>query len=137
MNKHNSGITIHLLISAILTLSIITTAILLNNMRTSILIPPTTRIKAYYQMESAIIMQLQQIKQGKEVSGNDFDIISKTVAPGVKMKLLTNRISPSRINFKAQIEGENYSKSMTAKAENNTSNLSPEGWKLSYIRENQ
>ena len=59
MTLTDSSATRNLILSAVLTLSIISIAWFLGSMKSSPLIPATTLIAADYQMESAIIMQMQ------------------------------------------------------------------------------
>ena len=61
MTLTDSSATRNLILSVILTLSIISIAWFLSSMKSSPLIPATTLIAADYQMESAIIMQMQQL----------------------------------------------------------------------------
>jgi hypothetical protein len=114
MTLTDSSATRNLVLSVILTLSIISIAWVLGSMKSSPLIPATTLIAADYQMESAIIMQMQLLKQSADRIPQS---MKKEIMPGIMMNLEVNRQTEKTWQFKASVTGMGIDRSMQAVAD--------------------
>ncbi len=109
----DAGATRNLVLSAALTFLIILIAWFLGSMESSPLIPATTLIAADYQMESAIIMQMQQLSSNPQRRPQP---MTKEILPGIIMKLESSENSDKSWVFKASVNGQGISRSMQATA---------------------
>ncbi|HNX75055.1 MAG TPA: hypothetical protein PLM07_07680 [Candidatus Rifleibacterium sp.] len=101
-------------LSVILTLSIILIAWFLGSMKSSPLIPATTLIIADYQMESAIIMQMQQLNSNPNQKPKP---LKKEILPGIFLELQSSPKDEKSWIFKASVNGLGISRSMQAVAD--------------------
>ncbi len=116
MTLTDSSATRNLVLSVILTLSIISIAWALGSMKSSPLIPATTLLSADYQMESAIIMQMQQLRQS---GARQPQSMHKEIMPGITMHLEVTRQTEKNWLFKAEVKGMGIDRSMQAVADSN------------------
>ncbi len=115
MNKHFSdrrGAAIYLVLAILLTLLVVSTAILLNNMHKAYAVPAIAFLKADYQMESAIVMQMQKTRNETEPPKSiNF---SKELSPGYLLLLHAND-QDNYWQFKVTVNGPGFSRSISAK----------------------
>ena len=81
---------------------IIGLAFYLNNVKPNPVIPVTTLISADYQMESAIIIEMQKVKKNSEYKPQAFE---KDILPGIKMKVDCSQTSSNEWLFDATVNG--------------------------------
>ncbi len=103
--------TRNLVLSVSLTISIIIIAWFLGSMKSSPLVPATTLIAADYQMESAIIMQMQHLGSNPD---HKPQAIKKEILPGIFMQLEVTPSDEKNWLFKANVSGQGISRSMQA-----------------------
>lgn len=113
--KKKAGLTIHLVLALILTLMTVSTAVILNNMHKSMAVPTSTILKTDYQMESAIVMQMQKIKNDKSGNSKSFSF-SREVSPGYHLSLSSEQISQSVWSFNVRVTGPSFSRNLRAQA---------------------
>lgn len=106
-----SSATRMLLLASILTLAVISIAFFLGSMKSSPLIPATTLIAADYQMESAIIMQMQQLHNNPVSKPQRLE---KEIMPGIIMLLECSEQPDKTWLFKAGVNGQGISRTMQA-----------------------
>lgn len=110
---HRSGTVLNLLLATTLTLLIISTAFLLNSMHRSLSMPVAAQLKADYQMESAIVMQMQKIRNDSK--GNYKKInLSKEISPGYLMNLASEQISEEIWKFDITVQGPGFTRYLKA-----------------------
>ncbi len=118
MNNHRRtrrGAIANLMLSCILTLLVISTAFLLNNMHRSLSVPASAFLKADYQMESAILMQMQKIRN--DPKGNFQKInFSREVSPGYWLLLSAEQKESLTWDFNVTLNGPGFSRSIHARA---------------------
>lgn len=125
MTLTDQGATRNLIISAALTLSIILIAWFLGSMKSSPLVPATTLISADYQMESAMIMQMQQLSGNPQRRPKPLD---KEILPGIMLHLESTENADKSWLFKASVAGHGISRSMQAIAHSSNPD------KITFIR---
>lgn len=101
MNNNTNAVK-SLVLSSMLTLSIIAIAFFLSSMSRSVMIPVTAIINAEYQMESAIIMQTQKLRENP--SEKSFSM-EKLIMPGLILKLDTQPLNDRTWLIKASVKG--------------------------------
>ncbi|MDD3145783.1 MAG: hypothetical protein PHD82_00655 [Candidatus Riflebacteria bacterium] len=109
----DTGATRNLVLSTGLTLTIIVIAWFLSSMESSPLIPATTLIAADYQMESAIIMQMQQLSSNSQRQPQP---MNKEIMPGIIMRLDSTESDDKTWVFKASVTGQGINRKMQARA---------------------
>ncbi|MDN5279113.1 MAG: hypothetical protein PWR01_3078 [Clostridiales bacterium] len=117
INKRNSrsGTIAYLIMALLLTLFTISTAVLLNSMHKAGVAPTAALLKADYQIESAIVMQMQKIKN--EGSENFRKInFSKEISPGFFLFLAAEQLSPKAWEFNVKVDGPGFSRNIKARA---------------------
>ncbi|GAB4273916.1 MAG: hypothetical protein Kow0029_13900 [Candidatus Rifleibacteriota bacterium] len=117
MQKLNSrsGAILYLVLSCVLTLLVISTAILLNNLYKSTSVPTSAILKADYQIESAIVMQMQLIKSepGKDHGNIEF---TREISPGYRLYLKAEQKTPKKWKFDVTVAGPGFVRSATARS---------------------
>lgn len=113
MNKRKSGNAFHLLLASIMTVSIVIIAVFLNSMSISTMVPAIALINADYQIESAMIMQMQKSHNNPLEKLRTLD---KEIMPGVFLHLDSNSADGEVWNFKASIKGHGIERFVAAKA---------------------
>lgn len=116
MTLTDSSATRNLILSAVLTLSIISIAWFLGSMKSSPLIPATTLIAADYQMESAIIMQMQQLHNNQNIRPQP---VQKEIMPGIIMNIECSEQPDKTWKFVASVAGQGISRNLQAIAGSN------------------
>ncbi len=113
-----SGTVLNLLLACILTLLIISTAFLLNSMHRSLSVPAAAQLKADYQMESAIVMQMQKIRNDSK--GNYKKLYSsKEISPGYLMNMASEQLSEEIWKFDITMQGPGFTRNLKAQASKN------------------
>lgn len=113
---HNrTGAAAYLFLAVLLTLLIISTAYLLNSMHRAMNVSPISILKADYQLESAIVMQMQKIKSAKTQPPPRVNF-SRELSPGYLLMLSSEKVDETLWSFKAKIEGPGFSRKIDAKA---------------------
>lgn len=112
--KKKAGTTLHLVLAIVLTLLTISTAVLLNNLHKSMSVPTSALLKADYQMESAIVMQMQKIRN--DTKNSQKDGFAKEISPGYLLTLSSEQISPEVWTFKVSVDGPSFSRHIQANA---------------------
>ncbi len=80
------------------------------------------KLKADYQMESAITMVMQKIRfqpAGGETAApasDSLDLKSQEIAPGLVLSLLHHRLAPDQVRFEARVEGNGCTRRLAAQA---------------------
>ncbi|MEW6711602.1 MAG: hypothetical protein AB1403_17395 [Candidatus Riflebacteria bacterium] len=112
------GAVVSLILACILTLLVISTAFLLNNLHRSLAVPVAAHLKADYQMESAIVMQMQKIRNDNK---GDFRKInsSREISPGYLLMLSGEQLSEMVWQFNLTLNGPGFSRSLKAQASKN------------------
>lgn len=113
MSKARTGKTLHLILAAFMTLSIVIIAIFLNTISISTLVPAIAVINTDYQIESAMIMQMQKSHNNPLETLRTLD---KEIMPGVLMHLESTTTDGRIWQFKATVTGHGLDRSITAKA---------------------
>lgn len=108
---NDSSATRNLVLASILTLAIISIAFFLGQMKSSPLIPATTLIAADYQMESAIIMKMQQLHNNPASKPQPLE---KEILPGIVMQLECSEQADKTWRFKASVKGQGIERNMQA-----------------------
>jgi len=132
MRITKSGVAMHLVLATLMTLFAIAAAVVLNGMRSTAHISAETKVKADYEMESALIMQYQRIKYNRQVSSGAMSLPSQIVAPGLTLGVVSNRISSTSYRIKTQVSGPEFYKSISARVYKPGSG----SWKIEYIKGN-
>lgn len=139
VKNNKSGVAMHLVLATLMTLFAIAAAFVLNGMRTTARISAETKIKADYEMESALIMQYQKIKYSSKISSGSLSLPSQIIAPGLVLGVVLNRISSTSYRIKSQVSSSKFYKSISArvyKSKSEGSDSNPESWKIEYIKAN-
>lgn len=139
VKNNKSGVAMHLVLAILMTLFAIAAAFVLNGMRTTARISAETKIKADYEMESALIMQYQKIKYSSKISSGSLSLPSQIIAPGLVLGVVLNRISSTSYRIKSQVSSSKFYKSISArvyKSKSEGSDSNPESWKIEYIKAN-
>ena len=113
MNDQRLGKTFHLLLAIIMTGSVIMVAILLNSMSTSTVVPAIAVINTDYQVESAMIMQMQK---SHNTSLEQLRVLHKEIMPGVFLQLESNSSDGQTWNFAATVKGHGLERNISAMA---------------------
>lgn len=113
--SQRSGTIMNLILSCLLTLMIISTAFLLNSMHRSISVPAAAQLKADYQMESAIVMQMQKIRNDIKGNYSKFDF-SREISPGYLLTMSSQQASENIWNFNVTLNGPGFSRNLKAQA---------------------
>lgn len=77
-------------------------ALYLNSLKPNPVVPVTTLISADYQMESAIIFQMQKYKNNPEKEPKSFE---KEILPGIHMSVQCSKTKNDQWLFDATVEG--------------------------------
>ncbi|MGM0598762.1 MAG: hypothetical protein ACQETH_02985 [Candidatus Rifleibacteriota bacterium] len=115
LKKKTSGTIYYLIIALLLTLSVSVTAMILNQLHRASMVKTSIMLKADYEMESAIVMQLQKLKQSSKIADNKI-IVNKVLSPGFTLKLEGNSLKPEIWGFEIEVEGPGFIRKMKAKA---------------------
>ena len=84
----------------------------LSSIKPSNMVSVTTLISADYQMESAIIMQMQRYK---EKSSNEPKSFEKEIMLGIKMKVVCSKQAEGEYLFEADVSGRNIHRQIKVK----------------------
>lgn len=114
-NKRNSGTIYYLIIALLLTISVSITAVFLNQLHHANMVKTSIMLKADYEMESAIVMQLQKLKQDNENTKKQTSV-NRVLSPGFTLKLEGKRLKPDIWGFEVEVEGPGFIRKMKAKA---------------------
>ncbi|NLI77637.1 MAG: hypothetical protein GX442_14515 [Candidatus Riflebacteria bacterium] len=80
------------------------------------------KLKADYQMESAITMVMQKIRiqpgRGDATASapDALDLKSQEIAPGLVLSLMHHRLAPDQVRFEARVEGNGFARRLAAQA---------------------
>lgn len=82
------------------------------------------KLKADYQMESAVTMVMQKIRfqptPGAATATasvpDALDLKSQEIAPGLVLSLLHNRLASDQVRFEARVEGNGFTRRLAAQA---------------------
>lgn len=78
------------------------------------------KLKADYQMESAITMVMQKIRflasGSTSLTPEALDLKSQEIAPGLVLSLLSHRLATDVIRFEARVEGHGFIRRLAAQA---------------------
>lgn len=110
-----SGTVANLVLACILTLMITSTAILLNNMHRALVVPAAAQIKADYQMESVIVMEMQKIRNDSNNNQKKFNF-SKEISPGYFLILSSEQVSDDIWHFDISLNGPGFTRNLKARA---------------------
>lgn len=102
-----------LILATFVTIISILLAILLNNFKPNPIIPATTLISADYQMESAIIRQMQKYRNNHKNEPKGF---SGDIMPGITMVVDCSKINENEWLFEAKVSGRGISRSIKVKS---------------------
>lgn len=109
------NITIYLILCFILVGVMLGAIWVLKEARRNAPAPLLLRLKADYQMESAILMVLQKIRlHGFEIASAPLDLKSREIAPGILLNLICNRIASDVARFDVRVEGNGLSRHLMA-----------------------
>ena len=115
--RKNSGTIYYLIIALLLTVSVSITAMFLNQLHQASMVKTSIILKADYEMESAIVMQLQKIKQLKENNkSNESMTLTRVLSPGFTLRLEGKPLKADIWDFKIEVEGPGFIRKMRAKA---------------------
>ena len=139
--KSRSGLTIHLFLSIFLGVIILIVAGILNHARSQAAPNLITKIKASYQMESAITMALQKIKLAADdptAEKKQFNLKKIEISPGQFLTLIHNRVSSSEHRFEVRVDGAGLNQRLSAIAKTTAAHSSkPQvpstGWSIEYV----
>jgi|GEM_PF-5979472 len=145
--KSNSGITIHLILALFLGIVILGASVFLNSAKNAVKPPFLLKIKAEYQMESAIAMIFQRLRAigpNHSTATLSLDITRREIAPGVILSASVNRLSSDSFQIESSVDGGGLKKHLNAKASvavNNDNSASsteisfPFQWHMEYLPE--
>ncbi len=102
MKSANSGRVFHLVLAAVMTLSVVFIAIMLNSMHIPPIVPATAIISTDYQIESAVIMLLQKTQSNPAQKETE---LVKDIMPGVNLKIKGKTEDGSSWVFLAEVQG--------------------------------
>lgn len=102
MKSANSGRVFHLVLAAVMTLSVVFIAIMLNSMHIPPIVPATAIISTDYQIESAVIMLLQKTQNNP--AQKDAELV-KEIMPGVSLKVNGKTEDGSTWVFVTEVKG--------------------------------
>ncbi len=91
-----------MLLSFVVSLTSIGLALFLNSLKPNPMVPVTTLISADYQMESAIVMQMQKFKNNPENEPKSFE---KDILPGIHMTVNCSKTENNQWLFDASVTG--------------------------------
>lgn len=102
---HKKGISIIgiMLLSFVVTLVSIGLALYLNSLKPNPMVPVTTLISADYQMESAIVLQMQKFKNNPDNEPKSFE---KDILPGIHMIVNCSKTENNQWLFEASVTGQ-------------------------------
>jgi len=109
MKSNRQGV--HLFMSALLSLTVIVIAFFLSHLRSSTIVPAIALIKADYQIESAIIMQLQEANNNPALPAQKLE---KEIMPGVRLKLVGVAGKDGEWQFNGSITGNQLNRKFSA-----------------------
>ena len=133
--KRISGVALHLILAILLTLFAIGSAVVLSKNRVMSKVPIEMKIKADYEMQSALVMQFQKIRYNLEVASSSFSIPSHTIAPGLTLCVKVDRVSSNSYNLKAQVNGKGFQRLLSAKVCLETYSKGSSKWKMIYVKQ--
>ena len=113
MTTSRKGAVSHLFMAALLSLTVVIIAIYLNGVGNSTIVPAIALINADYQLESAIIMQLQKAHFNPKLTEQH---MKKEIMPGVILELKSHAIGNGNWQFTGNITGNQLNKSASATA---------------------
>ena len=113
MINRNKGAVLHLILAALLSLTVVAIAIFLNSFHSSTIVPAIALINADYQAESAIIMQLQKAHFNPTLPEQ---MLKKEIMPGVILKLKGVATGNGNWQFNGSITGNQLNRSISAYA---------------------
>lgn len=113
MNKQRTGRAFHLLLSTFMTVSVIVVAVVLNSMTTSTIVPAIAVINTDYQVDSAMIMQMQK---SHNTPLDQLRVLDKEIMPGVFLHLESSTADGQSWSFKATVKGHGLERNIAAMA---------------------
>ncbi|OGK06775.1 MAG: hypothetical protein A2W80_16890 [Candidatus Riflebacteria bacterium GWC2_50_8] len=113
MRLNRKGGILHLILAALLSLTVVAIAVLLSGVRSSTIVPAISLINADYQTESAIIMQLQKAHFSPTLPEQTLE---KEIMPGVLLKVKGVSIGNGNWQFNGSITGNELSQTFSARA---------------------
>lgn len=117
MKKSRRGALSHIVMATALSLTVVLIAIFLSNINSSTIVPAISLINADYQVESAIIMQLQKAHFDPILPEQKLE---KEVLPGVFLKLNGVALGNGNWQFNGSITGNQLKQSFSASANEDT-----------------
>lgn len=132
------GMAIHLLASLCLGVMILVMAVYLNGNQPQRDPPLLQQLKIQYQMESGIIVLLQELiadrttASATAVDANVFQPRLRTIAPGVTLSLLSTPIDDAHVRFEAHVEGPRLQSRIQAVARKTNDPATP--WRLQFFQ---
>ena len=111
-NRKGFSLIYMMLLAGLVTLFTAFTAYYLSLIKPSNMVSVTTLISADYQMESAIIMQMQRYK---EKSSNEPKSFEKQIMLGIKMKVNCSKVADGEYLFEADVNGRNIHRQINVK----------------------
>ncbi len=111
-NRKGFSLIYMMLFASLVTLFTAFTAYYLSLIKPSDMVSVTTLISADYQMESAIIMQMQRYK---EKSSNEPKSFEKEIMLGIKMKVNCSKEADGEYLFEADVSGKNIHRQIKVK----------------------
>lgn len=101
-----------MLLAAFITLFTASLAYYLSSVKPGNMVSVTTLISADYQMESAIIMQMQRYK---EKNSNEPKSFEKEIMLGINMKVNCSKMDNGEYLFEADVNGRNIHRQIKVK----------------------
>lgn len=116
MNRRGN-VTVYLILAFLLVGVMFGAIWVLREARRSAPAPLLLKLKADYQMESAILMVLQKVRlHGFEAASDTLDLRSREIAPGILLSLICNRIASDVARFDVRVEGGGLGRHLMAQA---------------------
>ena len=111
-NRKGFSLIYMMLLAGFITFFTAFLAYYLSSIKPSNMVSVTTLISADYQMESAIIMQMQRYK---EKSSNEPKSFEKEIMLGIKMKVVCSKQANGEYLFEADVNGRNIHRQIKVK----------------------
>lgn len=129
------GLAISFILALLLSTTIITLSWFMGGAKTSIRPSILFRLKADYQMESAIILQFHKLKtsEGKFIQGLNQTSPRQEITPGITLQYLSRRVSPDAYNIISLIEGAGEAKTLIGRALREPSRNAEPVWILEFL----
>lgn len=109
-NRKGASLIFSMLLSMIMTSLFIVWAFYLNSIKPNPIVPIMTLLSADYQMESAVILQMQKYKNNPANEPKSFE---KNIMPGVKMTVNCSKNGNNEWLFDAKVEGRGIYRTLT------------------------